>query len=60
MLHGETSKKWMRIKAHEFTDHPIRVRTDPDSDGQVMAKFRNVLTGSPGDDNRNDKRWEDH
>lgn len=54
MLHRETAEKGMRVKSHELTDHPIRVCSNPDGNGKVMAELRNELPGSPGNDDRHD------
>ena len=60
MFVSEFSKKMFGIKSNKFADHPIRVGGDPDGDGEVVGKFRHILTRSPGDHNRNDQRWKDH
>ena len=37
MLKGIMPGQHLAVKSYEFTDHPVRVGGDPDSDGQVMA-----------------------
>lgn len=48
------------IKPKKLTDHPIGVGRNPHRYCQVMAKFRHVLTGSVGNDNRNEQSGKNH
>lgn len=54
------SKKNLLIKSQEFSDHPIRVGTDPNCNCKIMAQFRNNMSCPPTDNDGDDKCWKDH
>lgn len=48
------------IEPEKLAHHPVRVGADPDGDGQVMAEFRHVPPGAPGNDDRYHQGRNDH
>ncbi len=60
MLITIAAKQGFGIKVQKFTHHPIAVGQNPKYDSKIMAKLAHELTGSDGDYNGNNKRWEYH
>ena len=60
MFVAERADERLCVELEELTDHPVRVGTDPESDGEVMTELRHVLPGSPGNDDGNDQRGKYH
>ena len=44
----------------KFADHPVRICRYPEYNGNIVAYFTNVLPGTNGNYDRDDKRWKDH
>ena len=49
-----------RIKLKEFGNHPVTISAYPDSDSEIMTKFAHNIFGSPGNDDGDNQRWENH
>ena len=60
MFVGNISGNCHCIEVKKFTDHPIRVGTDPEYYCQIMTDFANVLPGSDGNYDCYDQCWKYH
>jgi len=60
VLVGNAQKCNLCVDVKKFRDHPKRVGTYPKCDGQIMAKLRHELPGTPRNNNRNDECWNNH
>ncbi|MBY0347444.1 MAG: hypothetical protein K2W79_04225 [Hydrotalea flava] len=44
----------------KFTNHPIRVSSNPNGYGQIVAQLRHELPGPICNNNRNNQGWKNH